>query len=261
MHFQMIVCPDCSLCYASPIPTLSWFQSEYLDADFDATNESGYAAKSYARYLKKNIASLVAFDDALDIGTGDGAFLRELLNLGFTRVCGVEPSIAPTRVAKDDVAPLIQQGFFEPDMFPPNSFNLVSCFQTIEHLPDPSELFKAVYGMLRPGGCFLIAAHNYTALSAKFLRGNSPIFDIEHLQLLSPVSATAFYERAGFTDICINNLLNKYPLSYWLRLTALQEGRKKTLCRLLRVFGIEHYSLGLPVGNIAVMGFKPETSV
>ncbi len=38
-------------------------------------------------------------DGALDIGTGDGAFLAELLRAGYTDVIGIEPSSAPIEAA------------------------------------------------------------------------------------------------------------------------------------------------------------------
>jgi len=260
MHLRMVVCPDCNLCYASPIPELSWFTNEYPDADFDAATESGFAAKSYIRCLQKSLGPLSEFDDALDIGTGDGAFLGELLKHGLTRVHGVEPSAAPIRCAADNVAPLIRHGFFEPDAYASESFSLISCFQTVEHLTDPCALFQGVFRMLRPGGCFFIVAHNYRSLSARVLKGRSPVFDIEHLQLLSPRSASAMYKNTGFTNIRISYLVNKYPLSYWLRLAPLSEQVKNAGYGVLKKCGIQSFALGMPVGNIAAIGFKPETA-
>ncbi len=260
MHFRMVICPDCELCYASPTPHLSWFQREYIDADFDAANESCYAAKTYARCLSRNVDSLTALDGALDIGTGDGAFLVELLKHGLTKVQGVEPSKAPIQCANKAVASLIHHSFFKPEMFASESFNLISCFQTLEHLDNPQKLFKAVHGLLRPGGCFFIVAHNYTSFSAKVLRGKSPIFDIEHLQLLSPASASTLYKNSGFTDVRIIHLFNRYPLSYWLRLAPFGEKFKKRVDNLCKTFGISTLSVGLPAGNIAAIGYKPTIS-
>ncbi len=257
MHFQMIICPDCTLCYATPIPQLSWFEQEYIGADFNAAAESRYAAQSYARCLKKKISHLDRLDDALDIGTGDGAFLGELLKLGFSRVRGIEPSRAPLAWARPEVAPFIEQGFFTAEKFAPQSFSLISCFQTIEHLTDPAELFTAAFTLLQPGGCLFIAAHDYRSFSARLLGRHSPIFDIEHLQLLSSASAASFYRRAGFIDVDIFPLLNRYPLSYWLRLLPLGDGLQGVISRALAASAIGRLPLTFPAGNIAGLGFKP----
>lgn len=256
MHFRMIICPECDLCYANPVPELSWFCNEYKEASFDAADESKYAAKQYANCLEKHVGSLAELDGALDIGAGDGAFLKELLNLGLTMVQGVEPSKAPIARADSRVAPLIQNSFFEPDMFSPESFNLVSCFQTIEHLPDPKVLFTSAFKMLRPGGCFFIVAHNYRSFSARLLGAKSPIFDIEHLQVLSSLSTKALYQRAGFTSVSIFPILNRYPLSYWLRLSPFSERFKRGAGRLTNAIGAAKLTVSLPAGNIAAFGFK-----
>jgi len=48
---------------------------------------------------------------ALDVGTGDGAFLGQLLANGFTDVAGVEPSAAPVAMAAPEVrGALLAQG-------------------------------------------------------------------------------------------------------------------------------------------------------
>lgn len=260
MHFRMVVCSGCSLCYASPIPEFSWFHDNYVQADFDAAGESGYAARSYADWLEKKLGPLPAYDGALDIGTGDGAFLGELLGRGLTHVAGVEPSAAPVASAKPHVAPHIHQGFFDPGMYSPESFMLISCFQAIEHLHDPRELFRSACGLLRPGGCLFIVAHNYRSLSARILGARSPIFDIEHLQLVSPASTARLFREAGFGDVGIYNFSNRYPISYWLKLAPLKRAVKEKLEQLLQRAGSHNLTMALPAGNIAAVGFKPKTA-
>jgi predicted rRNA methylase YqxC with S4 and FtsJ domains len=54
---------------------------------------------------------------ALDIGTGDGAFLEELLKKGFTEIIGVEPSNVPIQSSLPEIIPLIKNGQFEAKNF------------------------------------------------------------------------------------------------------------------------------------------------
>ena len=51
--------------------------------------------RTYARLVRPILARLPDRQGALDIGAGDGALLQELLGLGFSDVCGAEPSAAP----------------------------------------------------------------------------------------------------------------------------------------------------------------------
>ena len=53
MHFRMVRCPDCDLLYATPAPDLDWLRQQYREADFDTPVESRYAARTYARHLRR----------------------------------------------------------------------------------------------------------------------------------------------------------------------------------------------------------------
>src|SRR5450830_602837 len=52
MHFDLALCPECDLVFANAVPDTAWFQSSYRDAQFDAENESKYAAQTYANEIK-----------------------------------------------------------------------------------------------------------------------------------------------------------------------------------------------------------------
>jgi len=212
MHFALVTCPTCDLLYANPGPAPGVLEQLYREAAFDAGEESGLAAVTYARQLAK--LALPDKRGALDIGTGDGAFLAELLARGFTEVAGVEPSAAPVAQARPEVRPLIRHALFRAADFTPASFNLVTCFQTIEHVPDPLGLCRDARALLRPGGALYLVCHNRRALLARALGMKSPIFDVEHLQLFSPASVRALLERAGFSRVETRPLVNRYPLSY-----------------------------------------------
>ena len=99
----------------------------------------------------------------MDVGTGDGSFLLELLSAGFHGVVGIEPSGAPIAVAHPDVRPMIRQEVFRPGAFPEGSFSLVTCFQTIEHLDDPVALCRDALSALKPGGALFLIGHDHRA--------------------------------------------------------------------------------------------------
>jgi SAM-dependent methyltransferase len=256
MHLRLVECPVCDLLYASPVPDRDVLSRLYDDAAFDASDESHAAARTYARLLRPVLDRLPERGAALDIGTGDGAFLSELLDHGFRQVTGVEPSAAPIACADPAVRPLIRHGVFDPGDFPPASLSLVTCFQTLEHVPDPFRLAHAARGLLREGGAVFFICHNRRAVSARLLGLRSPIFDIEHLQLFSPASARALLEKAGFSAVATESVVNRYPLRYWARLFPLPAALKSRVLALLRSTAIGAIPLAAPVGNLAVVGFK-----
>jgi SAM-dependent methyltransferase len=258
MHFTLRTCSTCGLTYAAAVPTPEVINAAYRSAPFSAGRESRYAARTYISYLRD--ADVVP-GTALDIGAGDGAFVRELLAYGFSDVIGIEPSEAPVLSAAEDVRPHLRRELFDGERFAANSFDLVTCFQTIEHVFEPRALLEAMYRVVKPGGTAFLVAHDLDALSARILGPKSPIFDIEHLQLFNRRSLHFVLEAAGFRDVRVFSIRNAYPLSYWLRLFPLPDGLK------MRVLGaLEHgflRSLGrrvlaLPAGNLGAFGRKNE---
>jgi SAM-dependent methyltransferase len=255
MHFALVVCASCDLLYANPAPGPGALAALYHDAAFDAGDESRLASLTYGRQLPRICAQFPDRNGALDIGTGDGAFLTQLLAHGFSGVAGVEPSAAPVAMAPPAVQPLIRRGLFRAADFVPASFRLVTCFQTIEHVPDPLTLCRDARSLLRPGGALFLVCHNRRALLARALGLKSPIYDVEHLQLFSPASVRALLARAGFARVEVRPLVNRYPLNYWARLFPLPAAVKPRALALLRGSGLGALPLAAPVGNLVAVAY------
>src|SRR5450830_1453245 len=204
MHFDLALCPECDLVFANAVPDTAWFQSSYRDAQFDAENESKYAAQTYANEVKK----------------------------------------------------FLKNDFFRKEDFEETTFDLITCFQTLEHLDSPLELCNAVYDLLRPGGMFVTVVHDFRAPLARFLGKKSPIYDIEHLQLFSPKSMTSLYQKVGFSDVSVQSLRNAYPLSYWLRLMPLPKIIKYRLLSTITSSSFGNRLISAKVGNLLAVGIK-----
>jgi SAM-dependent methyltransferase len=256
MHYRLLECRPCDLLYASPAPTPAAIAEAYRKAAYDAPAESVHAARTYGRLLGAIARQLPSRQGALDIGTGDGTFLAELLRAGFTDVVGLEPSSAPIAAAPPGVRPLIRQEMFRADNVAPQSLSLITCFQTIEHLDDPLAMCRTAWHALRPGAALLLIGHNRRALSARLLGRKSPIFDVEHLQLFSPASLRHLLQRAGFAQASVSRVVNRYPLTYWARLFPLPTALKGPLLRVLARLPPGRWPIPLPAGNLAALAFK-----
>jgi SAM-dependent methyltransferase len=256
LHHRIVACEECDLLYSSPVPTREFLEEAYREASFDASEESRLASLTYARILTSIARSLADRRGALDIGTGDGAFLQRLLENGFTDVVGVEPSAAPVAIADPRVRDLIRVGPFRASDFESERFRLVTCFQTMEHVDDPLGLCRDAHRLLRSGGAIFLVTHNHRSLSARLMGLTSPIFDIEHLQLFSPTSLRRTLERAGFTGVEVRTVVNRYPLHYWAKLAPLPSSMKAGVLRRLTSAALGRVLLAAPVGNIAAIGYK-----
>jgi hypothetical protein len=110
---------------------------------------------------------------------------------------------------------------------------------------------------LKPGGLFFIVAHDRHAFSARVMGTKSPIFDIEHLQLFNKPTSAALLENSGFDSVTVSPVRNKYPLDYWIKLFPLPRQVKSAVRQVAKTSGLGKLLLGLPAGNLAVIGRKP----
>jgi SAM-dependent methyltransferase len=255
MHHRLLACAECGTVYASPAPSPEALNRAYGPAAYDSQVEAEYAASTYIRGLRAMLGVPQSWEPVLDIGAGDGAFLAGLQELGATEFVGVEPSEAPIEAAQASIRARLRQGVFEAGDFKPESFALITCFQTIEHVPDPLALCSGAHALLRPGGSLAIVCHDYRALPNRLMGRRSPIYDIEHMQLLSRAPVRVLLERSGFSSVSVRRLVNRYPLRYWLRLAPIPAGPKRWLLGALSERG-GSVPVPLPVGNLLAVATK-----
>jgi SAM-dependent methyltransferase len=256
MHWRLAECRRCDLLYVDPAPSLDDLASLYRDANFDSGTEAGIASRTYGQFLPRIVKQLPDLVGAADVGTGDGGFLKELLAVGFSNVVGIEPSSAPIEAADPSVRPLIRHDIFQPNSFPDGSLSLITCFQTIEHLANPLTFCQDAYRAIKPGGALFLIGHNRRAFSAKVLGRKSPIFDIEHMQLFSPISVRNLLKAAGFTKIEVRTVYNRYPIRYWAQLFPFPKGLKSRLLGFLKTNPLGRLMVPLPAGNFAAVAYK-----
>jgi SAM-dependent methyltransferase len=257
MHYRLIQCPQCDLLYASPVPEAHTLAQAYEEAAFDSGTEAACAARTYGRLLHKVMQRLPDRDAVVDVGAGDGAFLVALAEAGFHTVIGVEPSAAPIQAALPRVRPWIRHTVFREEDFAPESLSLVTCFQTLEHLPDPAALCRSALRLLKPGGAVFFVAHNYRGIANRLMGMRSPIFDIEHLQLFSPTSMSHMLARCGFVNATVFSFWNAYPLHYWLRIMPLPRASKQLTITASRRLGLGQLHVAMPAGNMAAFAYAP----
>jgi SAM-dependent methyltransferase len=260
MHHRLVECATCDTVYANPLFDFGGIDAAYDAAAFDSQEEAGFASRTYAGLVRPLLPGLPGRRSALDIGTGEGSFLGELLDLGFERVCGYEPSAAPLAAASERVRSLIVHDVFDAQRAAGSApYDLITCCMTIEHVPDPAQLCRDAWELLAPGGALMLVCHDRRAPLNRLLGLRSPIIDIEHLQLFSQASSRALLERTGFTRVEVRRFANRYPLHYWLKLAPVPRRLKRALVAGARRGPLRSLAPSLPVGNLAVTGIRPRS--
>jgi SAM-dependent methyltransferase len=256
MCHRMVQCTYCDLVYADRPPDANELAHAYHISEYDSSEEANDAATAYIGAIKPTLEKLARRHRALEIGTGTGIFLERLSDEGFIEVVGVEPSSAAIAAAPEYRRDWIREEIFEEKNFTPNSFDLVCCFMTMEHVHDPEVVASAAFRLLRPGGAFVTVTHDYRSLVNRLLAKRSPIIDIEHMQLFSERSVRHLFASTGYSDITVNAFVNSYTLQYWMRLAPLPRWIKPAMSSLMPYLGLDKVKLGVNVGNLISTGFK-----
>jgi SAM-dependent methyltransferase len=256
MSHAMVRCRVCDLAYVDRPPSVDELAASYHAADYDSAEEAEDAADAYARAIAPVLTKLRNRGSALEIGTGTAAFLERLSDAGFGELVGIEPSTAAIDAAPEHRKAWIREGIFEGSDFPPESFDLICCFMTLEHVQDPGALVAAAHRLLRPGGVFVGVTHNRRAWLNRLLGRRSPIVDVEHMQLFSEQSSKELLSRNGYVEIGGASFRNAYRLGYWLRLVPMSRTLKDKLTRGIRGTLLDSRRIPFNVGNYMSWGFK-----
>jgi len=143
MSHRMVQCATCDLVYVDRPPRQDELAQAYHQAHYDSSEEATDAALSYVKALAPRLGRLASRKAALEIGTGTGVFLDHLREAGFNAVVGVEPSRAAIDAAPAYRREWIRESIFVEDDFPPESFDLICCFMTMEHVLDPGAIARS----------------------------------------------------------------------------------------------------------------------
>lgn len=258
MNHRLVRCTRCDLVYVDRPPSQQALAEAYHVADYDSSEEAEDAALAYIRAIGPTLSVVRGRDAALEIGAGTGVFLEHLGKAGFVTLVGVEPSSAAIAAAPEARRTLIRHGIFAEKDFAPESFDLVCCFMTMEHVRDPGEVARSAMRLLRAGGAFVTVTHDWRGPVNRALGRRSPIIDIEHMQLFSKSSIRMLFDSAGYRSIETRSFVNRYALRYWVRLAPLPAAFKRGVDRTLQGLGVDRVKLGFNVGNIVCAGIKDD---
>lgn len=108
-----------------------------------------------AELPKRNLA-------VYEAGGGSTSFLpQEVLSRAHVTVVDIDKA----QLRNNDYAQQRVLGDIQTYRFAPNSFDLVTCYNVIEHVPDLSAALTGFFDSLKPGGLVVIAAPNPNSLS------------------------------------------------------------------------------------------------
>ncbi|HUJ09745.1 MAG TPA: class I SAM-dependent methyltransferase [Verrucomicrobiae bacterium] len=135
----------------------------------------------------------------LGVGCATGRFLAQMQPHGW-QVAGVEWNAQAAARAREALGAEVHTGDVLSCPWPDASFDVVTLWHVLEHLPDPKAALEKIIQLLRPGGRVVILAPS--AANAEFwLLGrldHHPVDIPRHLYHFSPSTLTALLKQTGF---------------------------------------------------------------
>jgi len=186
------LCRDCGLEFAQPMN--SWTNEHYPEEKHSLGYDHQLALEELAQMPPLRI---------LEIGCADGQFLEKASMLGH-ETTGIDFSNEDVESARargvdahlgdiEDVGKMIS-----------GQFDLVALFQVIEHLPEPSRVFREIRKIVQPGALVMIGCPSPLRYSRRYNHperiGRSDFWDYppQHLLRWTSESLVSFLERFNF---------------------------------------------------------------
>lgn len=207
--FRLVKCAVCGLVYVNPTPrrahlTAMYQAGWYYEALLETLKRPEFARRARQR-LQVIQAEYGKKGTLLDVGCSVGLFLREASDCGW-QVHGIDVSRRMVEHARDSLGLDARAGTLEESGFQPHSFDVVTFFDSLEHMPSPASALKKARQLLKPGGLLLATTPNidgllprwtYTVLCKPFGVWEHPT-PPDHLYEFSVGTITKLLEYAGF---------------------------------------------------------------
>lgn len=212
----LVKCNKCGFVFSERIPSdkelIDYYKKVYQRNDYLSPitiKRYNELLDEFEKYRKTN--------KILDIGSGIGYFLVEAKKRGWD-VFGTELTEDSIQICKEKGI-IMHQGVLNPDNYKPETFDVITSFEVIEHINYPKRELANIYQILRRGGVFYFSTPNFNSLERFYLSGKySVVCFPEHL---------SYYTKKTISKLMSNDKFKKVKLTTTgYSLTRMKERRK-----------------------------------
>lgn len=166
----------------------------------------------------------------LDVGCG-GGILSEAMAKSGAQVTGLELASQVIDIAKAhaeqsglhiDYQNVLVEDYAQSH---PGRFDVITCMEMLEHVPDPASILKACGTLLKPGGLLIVSTLNrhpmaflQAIIGAEYVLGMLPKGTHTYSQFIKPSELDPLLRDAGL-DICDIRGLSYNPLTQVFKLS------------------------------------------
>lgn len=177
-----------------------------------------------------NSLSAVSGARALDVGCGGGILADSMARRG-ANVLGIDLSTKALRVAQlhalEAQTPHIAYREVSAENLAaemPGTFDVVTCMEMLEHVPDPSSIVKACAALVKPGGWVFFSTINRNPKSfllaivgAEYILNMLPRGTHEYAKMIRPSELAGYCRQSGL-DLRQTSGMQYNPITkrYWM---------------------------------------------
>lgn len=252
-NYQILKCRRCGFMFADIDFQDFDFKNYYSEYYFEKVHKDGYDGYvGYEDYIKnrltkwpeyksgyeeqiKKIERFVSCGRLLEVGCAAGFLLKVARERGWD-CYGIEISEYTSRYAREKLNLSVRQVTIENTNFPQGHFDVICCYQTIEHMVQPDIFLREATKILKKGGYIVISTIDFGSWYARFLRLLRISYEMlrppEHISYFSRKTLSLMLERYGFqvvhfeTEKALEDRLDKF---YFFDQKTLDKSRRKVL--------------------------------
>jgi len=214
--YELRQCVACELIFVDPrledpILATLYVEDFYFSTGWPYRSIAELVIQQIQRTRQRRVQRYVPSGSLLDVGSGDGRFVHHMASQGW-QATGIDFSAAALTLAQSQGTEgrFLYGSLFDHD-FEPESIDLVTLWQVLEHIGEPGEFLRRCHDLMRPGGVFVAAVPNIEGLSARLTGERWWGLDVpRHLVHYSPGTLCRGLEQAGFTVMKVNHLSLQY---------------------------------------------------
>lgn len=207
-QYTLVRCPACAVVWLSNPPTPEYMHLHYTDAYHNLISAAGQNSPARWRDRKAALTQWKQSGALLDLGCSSGAFL-ESMRCDAWKLYGIEMSADGANTAEARSGAQVFVGNVADAPFPSESFDVITCFDVLEHLYEPRRVMARVAEWLKPGGIFYVLVPNVGSAESRVFGSYWHGLELpRHLFHYSPESLKFLAESVGLLQVSLETHRN-----------------------------------------------------
>jgi len=240
--FTLSKCSKCSLVYLTPRPDQAELEAHYPGSyeayDPNLENYRGVKQLRGSETLMLQVKYVEKFQPGLgkllDVGCATGRFLIVARSSGW-EVMGLEIIDKAAQIGRDHFQLNIISSQLERTHLPENSFDVVTLWDVLEHMPSPRKAFEKIISLLRPGGYVFFSIPNLDSFDRKLFGDDWIGWDPpRHFYLFNQTTIRRLLDETGY-QLLDHRCLSGGKGAFYLSLEKTMQ-KRRSLRRILKFY-------------------------